>query len=377
VAVLEHATEILEAIRSETARLAGEELGVIERTRLTGIKSLNSRDNAVIATTGSTDPDVAARAETDWRAATEDWERELQAVQEALFRSKSPSLGIMQLWALTRLFGASGFRAGVDVVVELLGGVTDPAEPNEFERWEMLPSLDAGEPDDVLPRVLGRAGIFGAAPSVDSATSIDRVVRSKVGDLQGSERGTKSLAALKQEVAAIDDERIVTLEALYRETSQRIEALQSAASRVGIESSSRLLEACRVLAWRAAEIIRTEAPELFSAAPAEGAAGAALPAQQGGGVVVDVANAENAYLIARERKMRELESIGSWFRRFEPHNPIGYVTPALVRRAGLDLPSLLLELCNGAGLTDGDRTKVFQALSVAEPAPPAEGSSGS
>jgi hypothetical protein len=94
-------------------------------------------------------------------------------------------------------------------------------------------------------------------------------------------------------------------------------------------------------------------------------------------VVVDVANAENAYLIARERKMRELESIGSWFRRFEPHNPIGYVTPALVRRAGLDLPSLLLELCNGAGLTDGDRTKVFQALSVAEPAPPAEGSSGS
>jgi hypothetical protein len=367
VAVLEHASEILEAIRSETARLSGDELGNIERTRLTGIKSLNSRDNAIIATTGSTDPDVAARAETDWRVATEDWVGELRSVQEALFRSKSPALGILQLWAMTRLFGASGFRAGVDVVVELLAGTPDSADPGELDRWEMLASLDSGEPDDVLPRVLGRAGIFGSVPSVDAPTSIDRVVRSKTGDLQGSERGTKSLAALKQEVATLDDERIVNLEKLYRETAERVEALRTAATRIGIENSARVLEASRALVWRSAEIIRSEAPELFAAAPVETASSAGAPAQQGGGVMIDVANAENAYLIARERKMRELESIGSWFRRFEPHNPIGYVTPALVRRAGLDLPTLLREICDGAGLGESDRSKVFQALSVAEP----------
>jgi hypothetical protein len=101
----------------------------------------------------------------------------------------------------------------------------------------------------------------------------------------------------------------------------------------------------------------------------DAASGSSDTSGQQGGLTVDLANAENAYLIVRERKMRELETIGAWFRRFEPHNPIGYVAPALVRRAGLDLPTLLLELCNGAGLTDGDRAKVFQALAVTEPTP--------
>lgn len=370
MAVLEHASEILEAMRSETARLSEEDCGTAERTRLTGVRSLNSRDNGVISTTGSSDPDVASRAETEWRAATEDWERELQAVQEALFRSKSPALATLQLWGLTRLFGASGFRAGVDVLLELLSALPDAPDSAELERWEMLGSLDSGEADDVLPRVLGRSGIFGAAPAVDAPTSIDRVVRSRAGDLQGSERGVKSLAALKQEVAALEDERIVMLEALYREAGSQIEKLQAAASRVGLENNARLLEASRTLTWRAAEIIRAEAPELFAAAPAAAVGGdGAGGAQQGGGMVVDAANAENAYLIVRERKMKELDLIGAWFRRFEPHNPIGYVAPALVRRGGLDLPKLLRELCDGAGLGDGERAKFFQALSVPEPTP--------
>lgn len=376
MAVLQQAGDILEAMRSETAQLSEEDRGTAERTRLTGIRSLNSRDNGIIERTGSTDTDVAARAETEWRATTEDWERELQAVQEGLFRSKSPALAILQIWGLTRLGGASGFRAGLDVLIELIAAAPDSMDSADMERWEMLGSLDSGETDDVLPRVYGRSGIFGTAPAVDSPTSIDRIVRSKMGDLQGSERASKSLAALKQEVAALDDEMIVKLEALYRETGERVEKLQSEASRVGLENGSRLLEASRVLAWRAAEIIRAEAPELFTAAaPAAAAAGAGASQQQGGAVQVDLANAENAYLIVRERKMRELESIGAWFRRFEPHNPIGYVAPALVRRAGLDLPTLLFELCQAASLSDGDRSKVFQALSVSEPSPEATSTS--
>lgn len=379
MAVLKSANDILDAMRAETARLSDEVRETAERTRLTGIKSLNGRDDAVIATTSSTDPTVAERADTDWRTATEDWERELEATQEALFRSKSPALAILNLWALTRLQGASGFRAGVDVLLEVLMTAPDPMESADVERWEMLAGLDAGESDAVLAKVLGRGGLFDAPPTVDNPTSIDRVVRSKNGNLQGTDRGLKTLASLKQEVAALDDELIVRLETMHRETSGQIEKLQAAADKAGLLEGARLLESCRVLAWRSAEAIRSEAPELFAPASSGGEAGGAAGgtgAVQQGGVIVDLANAENGYLIARERKMRELESIGAWFRRFEPHNPIGFVTPALVRRAGLDLPTLLLELCNGAGLSDGDRSKVFQALSVAEPQPGAEASSG-
>jgi len=371
VAVLRMANDILDAMRAETARLSEDDRESAERARLTGIKSLNGRDDAVIATTSSTDSDVLSKAETDWRTATEDWERELEATQEALFRSKSPALAILNIWALTRLQGASGFRAGVDVLLEVLSTAADPMESADLERWEMLAGLDAGESDAVLARVLGRGGVFDAPPAVDNPTSIDRVVRSKTGNLQGTERGTKTLASLKQEVAALDDEFIVRLEAMYRETSSQIEKLQSAAASAGLLEGSRLLEACRALVWRSAEVIRSEAPELFAVAStaSDAASGSSDTSGQQGGLTVDLANAENAYLIVRERKMRELETIGAWFRRFEPHNPIGYVAPALVRRAGLDLPTLLLELCNGAGLTDGDRAKVFQALAVTEPTP--------
>jgi len=366
------ANDILGAMRAETARLSEEDREVTERTRLTGIKSLNGRDDAVIATTSSTDPAVLGRAEADWRAATEDWERELEATQEALFRSKSPALAILHIWALTRLQGASGFRAGVDVLLEVLSTASDPMDAADLERWEMLAGLDAGESDAVLARVLGRGGVFDAPPAVDNPTSIDRVIRSKAGNLQGTERGTRTLASLKQEVAALDNESIVRLEAMYRETSSQIEKLQSAASSAGLTEGSRLLEACRALVWRSAEVIRAEAPELFTAASAAGdAVGGAGSGSAGkqGGINVDVANAEGAYLIVRERKMRELESIGAWFRRFEPHNPIGCVAPALVRRAELDLPTLLRELLEGAGFDEKERSKVFRALAVAEPAP--------
>ncbi len=380
MAVLRMANDILGAMRAETARLSEEDREVAERTRLTGIKSLNGHDDAAIVTTSSTDSDVLAKAEADWRAATEGWERELEATQEALFRSKSPALAILNIWALTRLQGASGFRAGVEVLLEVLSAASDPMDAADIERWEMLAGLDAGESDAVLARVLGRGGVFDAPPAVDNPTSIDRVVRSKYGNLQGTERGTRTLASLKQEVAALDDEFVVRLEAMYRETSSQIEKLQSAAASAGLTEGSHLLEACRALVWRSAEAIRSEAPELFAPTGAAGdseASGGGSAGSQQGGVSVDVANAENAYLIVRERKMRELESIGAWFRRFEPHNPIGYVAPALVRRAGLDLPTLVLELCQGARLGDADRVNVFQALAVSEPVPESSDASSS
>jgi len=367
VATLRNAADIIDAMRGETAQLSEEARVLSEKTRLAAMRSLFSRDTATIASTGSTDENARQQAETDWRNATAEWERELEAVQTDLFRSKSPELSILQLWALTRLYGAPGFRAGVDAIAAMLEGFAQGAGS---ERWEMLPSLDSGDRDDVLPRSLGRSQLLGGETVLGSRTSIDRIDRVMRGEADPAVG-----AAVEQEISALGNEDIVRLEALYREAADRVELVRKLADAANVQDCSNMLEASRVLLLSAAKIIRTEAPDQFAPESSTGA-----PASTGGagaaGGRTDFSASEEGYVAARERKFRELEAIGAWFRKYEPHNPIGHVVPPLVRRASLDLPGLLSEVFAAAGFDRDQREKLFRYLATSDPEVKPDGGSG-
>lgn len=371
MALLVSAADILDAIRSETARLSGPLGEKSIRSRLTAIRSLHSRDGSIIATTGTSSPDVRDKAETDWKTATEDWERALQELQGDLARTQSLELAFGQLWGLTRLFGAAGFRSGVDVLVALLETTEAAGQP--VADWSALTAFDGGDRDDVVPQTLSRSSLFGGTPALGNPTSIGRSIRSMRGEATSD--GLPSKANLEQELSAVggDPEAIRQLEALYRESAERIVRIRSIATRMGAVDIDIALEGSRRLLTQAAEIIRELAPDQFvdvsgGPAPAAGGPGAAPHGAAGGNP--DLAGAEDRYLAVRERKIKELESLGAWFRRFEPHNPVGHVIPELVRRSGLDLPRLLSDLFAAAQVESSAGTRMFTILGTAQPEAP-------
>lgn len=367
VALLVAAADIMDALRSETARLEGDAREQAIAGRLGAIRSLHSRDGSIIATTGVSNADVRDKAETDWKTATEDWERALEELQRELARAQSAQLALGQLWALTRLFGAVGFRAGIEVIFELVRNGEIAGE--SAAEWESLSSFDAGDRDDVVPLALSRSPLFGGPPSLGIPTSIGRSIRSLRGEATGEGLPTK--ANLEQEISALgaDPNAIRQLESLYRESAERIIQVREIAARRGIADHEVALEASRRLLSDAAKIIRELAPDQFITASAEprgaGAAGGSGSTRD----AVDLAGSEDRYLIVRDRKLKELEAIGAWFRRFEPHNPVGYVIPELSRRAVLDLPRLLTDLFGAAEADAAALKRIFTMLGVAEPAP--------
>lgn len=369
MATLLQAADIIEAMRSETAQLDEEGRVRIERTRLTAIRSLHARDSSIIAASGSTDGGAKSQAETDWRGVTGEWERELEGIQTDLFRAKSPELAVLHMWALTRLHGGRGLRCGVEVIAAVFETFA-PGVP--AERWETLPSLDLGDRDDVLPRALGRSLLLADATVLGARTSIDRVDRMMRG-----EQDATVASALEQEVSALTDDQIRAREALYRESGERIVALRKLAAAAGVEESEGMLEASRTLLASAAKVIRQKAPDQFAPEPAAGGA----PPKDGPGAGgsgaqrTDFAASEDGYIAARERKFRELEAIGAWFRRFEPHNPIGHVVPPLIKRAGMDLPGLLASVFEAVDYDEKDVAKMFRYLAV-QPPEKKQGSSG-
>jgi type VI secretion system protein ImpA len=70
-------------------------------------------------------------------------------------------------------------------------------------------------------------------------------------------------------------------------------------------------------------------------------------------------------ITGREAALRQLEEIGRYFRRTEPHSPLSYSIEDLVRRGRMSLPDLLAELL----LDQGARHSLLTAAGIRPPQP--------
>jgi hypothetical protein len=374
VTALVSSNDIMHAIRAEPAPLTGEAREQRIKARYFSTSALFRTDLATVEASAVSDAELRAKAETDWNATSEEWEQILPDLQADLARTRSGKLASAHLVSLTRLYGATGFRAGIDVAIGLLE-LLQPAEVVS-EEWEPFSAIDSGRGSDPLPRVLGRSPLFGGEPLLGSLTSISRSIRMMQGDQSGVELPTR--ASLEQELSALGDtpNAIQQLEALYREGAERIMVFRALAEARQVPDHQLVLEASRRLLHEAAGVIRQLAPDQFqvTAEPSAATPGAQSgPGRQGGSP--NLAGAEDGFVFVRERKLKELEALGAWFRKFEPHNPAGYVIPELVRRATLDLPRLLTDLFGASEVDSLAAKRLFTILGIAEPASPSQGAS--
>jgi len=294
-------------------------------------------------------------------------------------QSKDLEVAAWHTEALLRLYGFDGLAAGIKVMHGLVEGFWDSLYPRPDE-------------DGLETTVAGVAGLNGVGGEGTLAQPIRKVAlfRSVQGGpialwqieqadaLQSLEpdrrqariaAGALSLDMVEKGAAQMPREHWAALIPSVREALAAWQALgealdAKAGSAAPPTSAVRgLLEAVLAALLRFAGRHAPGEGEVAAAGPAS--AGAPGETAGAGGLPAR-GPVRPGEIASREDALRLVEEAARWFRRAEPHSPLGYTLEEAVRRGRLTLPELLQETLQD----DTARQSFLTALGIRPPPPP-------